>query len=301
MTSQPILPTPLVSTDWLAQHLGEPDLRVLDATVHLVGGDGQAADGGVLESDSTGWSLRAGLDDYVAAHIPGAAFADVLNDLSEPDGGVLSKPSAARFAAAAGRLGIGPVSRVVVYALDVHWAARVWWLLRANGFDNAAVLDGGFRKWTTEGRPTTSGVESYASAVFDGETRPQLYAELDEVKRIVEAGSGACLINALSPDDHHAVQTSNFARPGHIPGSLNVFMDTLLNPADGTFKPVGELREIFADVLSRPGRKVTYCGTGIAASSDAFALILLGESDVALYDGSLYEWASNAELPLEVG
>jgi hypothetical protein len=119
MTSRPILPTPLVSTDWLANHLGDPDLRVLDATAHLTG----------PESGSTvGWSLRRGLNDYLAAHIPGAAFADIIDDLSEPDGGALSKPSPARFAVPAGRLNIGPVSRVVVYALDVHWATRVWWL-----------------------------------------------------------------------------------------------------------------------------------------------------------------------------
>lgn len=291
MMNRPILPTPLVSTDWLAEHLGDPDLRVLDATVHL----------GAPEPGSTGWSLRSGLDDYRTAHIPGAAFADIIDDLSEPDGGALSKPSPLRFAAAAGRLGIGPVNRVVVYALDVHWATRVWWLLRANGFDNVAVLDGGFRKWSAEQRPTTNGVESYPEAEFVGEPRPRFFAGLDEVKRVVETGSGACLINSLSPQDHHAVDTNNFARPGHIPGSLNVFMEVLLNQADGTFKPVHELREIFADVLSRPGRKVTYCGAGIAATGDALALTLLGESDVALYDGSLQEWTSNPDLPLEVG
>jgi thiosulfate/3-mercaptopyruvate sulfurtransferase len=118
---------------------------------------------------------------------------------------------------------------------------------------------------------------------------------------VVHTGSGACLINSLSPQDHHAIETNNFARPGRIPGSLNVFMDALLNQADGTFTPVGELREIFADVLSQPGRKVTYCGVGIAATSDALALTLLGESDVALYDGSLQEWTSNPALPLEIG
>ena len=202
---------------------------------------------------------------------------------------------------AAGRLGIGPASRVVVYALDVHWATRVWWLVRANGFDNVAVLDGGLRKWTAEGRPTTTGEERYPEAEFVGEPRPRFFAELNEVKKVVDTGSGACLINSLSPKDHHAVETNNFARPGRIPGSLNVFMDALLNPAAGTYRPVGELREIFAEVLSRPGRKVTYCGVGISATSDALALTLLGESDVAVYDGSLQEWTSNPELPLEVG
>ena len=136
---------------------------------------------------------------------------------------------------------------------------------------------------------------------FVGEARPRFFADLDEVKKVVDTGSGACLINSLSPQDHHAVETNNFARPGRIPGSLNVFMDALLNQVDGTYKPVGELREIVAEVLSRPGRMVTYCGVGISATSDALALTLLGESDVAVYDGSLKEWTSDPELPLEVG
>ncbi|BCJ68960.1 sulfurtransferase [Polymorphospora rubra] len=285
------LPTPLVSTAWLAEHLDDPDLRVLDATVHLA----------APEPGSTQWSQRSGRDDYLAAHIPGAAFADIIDDLSEPDGGWFTKPSPARFAAAAGGLGIGPDSRVVVYSLDPFWATRVWWLLRANGFDNVAVLDGGFRKWTAEGRPTTAGAQSYPAAEFVGSPRPDLFAELAEVERVVESGSGACLINSLSPQDHHATQTNSYARPGRIPGSVNVFVGALLDPTDGTFKPVDELRAIFADVLARPGRKVTYCGGGIAATGDALALTLLGEDDVAVYDGSLREWTSDPRLPLEVG
>src|ERR1700736_4985738 len=110
MTSRPILPTPLVSTDWLAKHLGDPDLRILDATAHLARPE---------PGSTVGWSLRPGRDDYLAAHIPGATFADIIDDLSEPDGGALSKPSPARFAMAAGRLGIGPASRVVVYGSTV--------------------------------------------------------------------------------------------------------------------------------------------------------------------------------------
>src|SRR5260370_31703989 len=177
MKSEPILTTPLVSTDWLAQYLDEPDLRVLDTTAHLVGPESGSA---------VGWSRRPGLDDSLAAHMPGAAFADIIDDLSEPDGGPLSKPSPSRFAAAAGRLGIGPVSRVVVYALDVHWATRVWWLLRANGFDNVAVLDGGLRKWTAEGRATATGVETYPEAEVVGEARPRFFSDPDERTQVVQ-------------------------------------------------------------------------------------------------------------------
>jgi thiosulfate/3-mercaptopyruvate sulfurtransferase len=291
MTTELHLPTPLVSTDWLADHLDHPKLRVFDANVHLA----PPAEG------STGWTQSTGHPEYLTAHIPGAAFADIIDDLSEPDGGWFTKPSPQRFAAAAGRLGIGPDTAVVLYAANVFWATRVWWLLLANGFDNVAVLDGGFGKWTAEGRPTRSGDESYPPAEFVGTPRPELFAELDEVKQVVDSGTGACLINSLSPEDHHATVTRSYPRPGRIPGSVNVFVATLLDPTDGTFKPVPQLREIFADVQAQPGRKVTYCGGGIAATGDALALRLIGETDVAIYDGSLREWTSDPSLPVEVG
>ncbi|GGL95196.1 sulfurtransferase [Micromonospora yangpuensis] len=285
------LTTPLVSTEWLAEHLDDPKLRILDATVHLAPPTEAGAD----------WSQSSGRPDYEAAHIPGAAFADIIDELSEPDGGWFTKPTPERFAAAAGRLGIGPDTTVVVYAVNVFWATRVWWLLLANGFDNVAVLDGGFGKWTAEGRPTRSGTESYPPAEFVGTPRPELFADLDEVRQVVESGTGACLINSLSPEDFHATETLSYPRPGRIPGSRHVFVAALLNPADGTFRPVPELREIFRDVQAEPGRKVTYCGGGIAATGDALALHLIGETDVAVYDGSLREWTSDPTLPLEVG
>ncbi|MER5455967.1 sulfurtransferase [Micromonospora sp. NPDC002389] len=285
------LPTPLVSTEWLAQHLDHPDLRILDATVHLAPPSEAGQD----------WSQTSGRPEYLTAHIPSAAFADIIDDLSEPDGGWFTRPSPERFAEAAGRLGIGPETAVVVYAANVFWATRVWWLLLANGFDNVAVLDGGFGKWTAEGHPTRSGEESYPPAQFVGTPRPELFADLDEVKQVVENGSGACLINSLSPEDHHATETINYARPGRIPGSRNVFVAALLDPTDGTFRSVPELREIFQEVQAQPGRKVTYCGGGIAATGDALALRLIGETDVAVYDGSLREWTSDPSLPVEVG
>lgn len=291
MASTLDLPTPLVSTDWLARHLDDPALRIFDATVHLAAPTQAGGE----------WSQTSGRPDYLAAHIPGAAFADIIDELSEPDGGWFTKPSPERFAAAAGRLGIGAQTAVVVYAADVFWATRLWWLLLANGFDNVAVLDGGINKWRAEGRPTMAGAESYPPAQFTGTPRPELFAELDEVKQVVERGRGGCLINSLSPQDFHATETISYARPGRIPGSRHVFVAALLNPADGTFRPVPELRELFAEVQAEPGRKITYCGGGIAATGDALALRLLGETDVAIYDGSLREWTSDPALPLEVG
>ncbi len=176
----------------------------------------------------------------------------------------------------------------------------MWWLLRSFGFDDVAVLDGGFLRWKAEGRPTTAEPTPAApEATFTASDRPELVADTAEVLEVVNDG-GACLINSLTAEDFSATSTDRYARPGRIPGSLNVPVFDLLDE-DGRFRSTDELREHFADVLARPGRKITYCGGGIAATGDALALHLLGETDVAVYDGSLREWTSDETLPLEVG
>lgn len=180
------------------------------------------------------------------------------------------------------------------------WAARVWWLLRSFGFDDVAVLDGGFARWEAEGRPVTSEpTPPVPGARFTARDRPELVADRDEVLAVVENG-GACLVNALGAEDFTATETDRYARPGRIPGSLNVPAVGLLD-GSGRFLAPDLLRERFADVLARPGRKVTYCGGGIAATSDALVLALLGEDDVAVYDASMAEWTADPSLPLETG
>ena len=174
------LPTPLVATDWLARHLDDPALRIFDATVHLAApaqaGEEWTPD---LLRRSTGCPhSRCGLRRHHRR-----AFR-ARRRLRSPN------PPPERFAAAAGRLGIGPETAVVVYAADVFWATRLWWLLLANGFDNVAVLDGGIGKWTAEGRPTRSGDESYPPANFVGTPRPELFAELARSSRSSSRAAG---------------------------------------------------------------------------------------------------------------
>jgi thiosulfate/3-mercaptopyruvate sulfurtransferase len=284
------LPTPLVSTDWLADHLDDADLRLLDATTFLAAPAARGED----------WTQERGAAAHDEEHIPGARYADLVSELSAPDGW-FTRPDADTFKAAVERLGVGEGTQVVVYdrAASV-WAARVWWLLRSYGFDDVAVLDGGFGRWQAEGRPTTGAPTPPApAATFIPRDRPELVADRDQVLAVVRDG-GACLVHSLPEEDFTATETDRYARPGRIPGSLNVPVFGLL-AEDGTFRAPDELRARFADVLARPGRKITYCGGGIAAAGDALALYLLGEPDVAIYDGSLREWTSDETLPLEVG
>ncbi len=290
MTTDP-LPTPLASTSWLAEHLDDPDLRILDATVVLTPPAGAGDE----------WSVASGQSLHDAAHVPGAHYANLIDDLSEPEGR-FTRPSAERFTAAIERLGVGDGTRVVVYDRGGGvWAARLWWLLRSFGFDDAAVLDGGWALWEAEGRPVTASPTPVAGpASFTARERPSLFADRDDVLAVVNDG-GACLVNALDREDFEATSTDRYPRPGRIPGSLSVPAGRLTDPATGRVLPVEELRAAFADVLARPGRKITYCGGGIAATADALALTLLGEEDVAVYDGSLAEWTADPALPLEVG
>jgi thiosulfate/3-mercaptopyruvate sulfurtransferase len=280
----------LVSTDWLADHLADADLRIFDVTVHL------------RPADPGPYTIESGRADYEAAHIPGAGFLDLGRDLSDTASPLnFTMPSVERFAAALGSAGVGPLSKVVVYsATSPMWATRLWWMLHACGFDEAAVLDGGFAKWKAEGRPVEAGPHAYPPAALTLAARPRAWADKAEVLAAIEDG-GVCTINALSPSVHSGAAPVNYGRKGHIAGSRNVPYAALLNE-DGTFKDDAALRALFAAVgaLDRP-RAIFYCGGGISATMDALALTRLGHPSVAVYDGSLSEWSRDATLPMETG
>jgi thiosulfate/3-mercaptopyruvate sulfurtransferase len=211
-------------------------------------------------------------------------------------------PPAAQFAEAMGRHGVGDGVRVVLYDRWVNmWAARVWWMLRAFGFDDAAVLDGGWKKWRLEGRPigTDDGVR--APRPFIARPRPELFADKSGVLAAL-GQRGACVLNALTAEQHHGTGGVVYGRPGRIPGSVNVPARDLVDPKTHAYLPPEVLREKFAAVGALDaGRVITYCGGGIAASSDAFVLTLLGRDDVSVYDASLSEWATDQVLPMEQG
>jgi thiosulfate/3-mercaptopyruvate sulfurtransferase len=276
---------PLVSTDWLESHLGDADLRIIDATVDI---------------DVASGRIDSGRSRWEAGHIPGAMFADLLVDLSEPDDRLaFVKPSPQRFAAAMARLGVGDGVRVVVYdARESMWATRLWWMLRSFGFDDAAVLDGGWVAWVAEGRPVTTETSEPAPAVFTPREQPDRFVNKDQV--LASLGDAAvCIVDALSRREFTG-ELAFYGRPGHLPGAINVPARRLLERDSQRYRSLDDLRELLAPALAAR-QVITYCGGGVAATSDAFALHLNGCDQVAVYDGSMGEWAPDPTLPLVTG
>lgn len=280
----------LVSTDWLAGHL-DNTVRVLDCTYHLIPDPPRV------------YIAKPGREDFEAGHIPGAAFVDLQADLSRGDTGLrFMTPSPDAFAAAMGRIGVGAATRVVLYSTaNVWWASRVWWLLRHFGFDNAAVLDGGFQKWKAEGRAVATGAAAaVAAASFPNRGDRGLMADKGDVLAAIGDG-GVCTVNALRADQHSGTGGVAYGRPGHIKGSVNVPAMHLIDPVTNAFRSPAEIRAAFAAIgaLDRP--VIAYCGGGIAASADALMLTMLGHDKVRIYDASLSEWATDPSLPMETG
>lgn len=271
----------LVSTEWLARHLGEPGLVVLDSSWHM---------------PATG---RNGRDEYLRAHIPGARFLDIdeVRDKANPAPHML--PSAPEFGAAMERLGVGREDRIVVYDNSpLRTAARGWFMLRHFGASEVAILDGGFQKWVAEGRPTESGEPPPREARFDPHERDELVT-----KAQLLAGAGAPLLDARGKARFEGSEAD--PRPsvaaGHIPGARNLPFSALYEE-DGTFKPVDELRRLFAAAGIDPSRPfVASCGSGVTANSLIFAAHLTGNEQTRLYDGSWSEWGADPATPKAVG
>ncbi len=287
---------PLVSTDWLAGELAAEagDLRLFDCTVFLRRPpEGASTAGGP-------YVVESGRESWAEGHIPGSGFIDLVAELSDPDSQLrFTALSADRLAAAFAARGIGEGTRVVLYDRAVNmWATRVWWLLRSIGFDDAAVLDGGLRAWKSDGRElSTDPAPEHPTASLSVQTRPEAIVGRAEVEAAT-TDDKVCLVNALSPELHSGADAS-YGRAGHIPGSTNVYAAGLVDPETHRYKPLDELRATFEAAGVTGGRIVTWCGGGIAATSDAFILHRLGHSDLGIYDGSLSEWVA-AGLPLEV-
>lgn len=290
-------PKYLVETSWLQAALADSSLRVFDCTVIATPNPDEEA------AKTAPFVFASGRAKYEEGHIPGAGFIDVVTDLSDKSSDLpMMMPPMDEFAATMGSLGIGDDTRVVLYSTTGQmWAARVWWMLLVAGFDNAALLDGGWQKWAVEGRPVWTAPCQYPETRLS--TRPGRpgFADKREVLDSI-ADDGTCLINALPPEMHAGSGGGVFGRPGRIPGSVNVPVGSLYNSDDGTYLPADDLRGKFAAVGANDAtRIITYCGGGIASANDAFVLTLLGYDNVTVYDGSMFEWGNDPALPMETG
>ena len=293
----PVLTSPVVSAQWLADHLGADDLTIVDATVHvdLGSGDGAVASGSPAAGPATVVTGRDGFEHD--GHVPGAVLADLVGEFSDPDADLpFTRPGLERFQAAAAALGISNDSTVVVYdTVDGRWASRLWWLFRAYGHDAVAVLDGGWSQWVARGKPYDLGRTDPVPARFAATERPEHWVDKAFVESVLAGDERAALVSG-SPRDEFDGTSSPLARAGHIPGSVNVPADDLLAD-DGTLARDPVLRDRLAVVPDEP-RTVVYCATGVSASVDALALTVLGRSGVSVYDGSLAEWAADPAAPL---
>lgn len=281
----------LVDAAWLAEHREDEGLRIVDATTFLEQPEGDGY-----------YTVSSGRQAYEREHIPGAVFADLLTEFADTDApGHFTALDSDTFAERMGALGVGDGSHVVIYDQGINmWATRLWWNLRLEGFDSVSVLDGGLPAWKDAGQPVASGSESLPAARFTAHRRPELYADRDRVLAAIEDDS-QLLINVLD-EDTFTGRRLTYDRAGHIPSSVNVPFQGALTP-ESRLVSVEDARELFAEsgALDDSRQPITYCGGGIAATLMAFELARLGRDDVAVYDGSMTEWAADESLPLQTG
>jgi len=275
----------LVSAQWLADHINDKNLIILDTSVIV-----KMDEKGGIESIS-------GRSIYEQGHIPNAQYADLIEHLSDTKSSMtFVMPTAEQFQIEMGKLGVGKDTKVILYSANHHaWPTRLWWMLRWAGFDNAAILDGGLTAWKANGGAISTEAVQAITKDFPLNVRPHLIADQQEVRKAIK-DSNTFLIDSLS-EGHYTGKFSLYQRPGHIPSATNMSSSTLINET-GHYKSFDELDMMHEG--NRTKRSITYCGGGVAATSVAFTMLRLGYTDVAVYMGSLQEWTADPENPMTV-
>jgi thiosulfate/3-mercaptopyruvate sulfurtransferase len=274
----------LVSTQWLMDHLDDPDLHVINCTNFAEWSKAQGL-----------YCTTSGRDQWQAAHIPGSCHADFTVPGFTGDASRYRNtlPAPEAFANAMAQLGVHNAARVVLYdAGDMQWAARVWWMLRWIGFDRAVVLEGGWTRWKAGGGQISNDPHVTVAAELSYKTRPELFVTCRQVQPALE--DGALLIDALSPAQFSG-QEASLGLKGHIPGAINIPAQSLLDPVSQCLLPMQDLAARLPE--DRDRRTIIYCGSGVAAALLAFVMAQTGFEDVAIYMPGLQEWMTHPSLP----
>ncbi len=276
----------LIEPAELIAELGQPDLRIFDTAVFL-------------HAAKTGYRAESGYAGYSQAHIPGAAFIDLIKSFSDTTSGLgFTLPPVEALVSAAGSVGIGTEHQVVLYSSGhIMWATRAWWMLRYLGHRHIRVLNGGLAQWRAVGGAIESGENRYPPALLTAAPQKDLFVDLQGMEAAMS--DGVCTVNALSRNLYTGEGDFNYGRAGHIPGSLHVHYESLME--NGVFRDASSLRNtLAAQGLMNKSRLIMYCGGGISATVDAFACLLAGHQNVAVYDGSMSEWVRSGK-PLVTG
>jgi len=280
-------PEYVISPSELAAKLDDADTLVVDATFFLI-------------PSKDGFKPESGRGKYVEGHIPGAVFMDHVGFSDMSTGLGFSLPDANVLEDAFRKIGVNNETRIVFYSSGhMMWATRAWWLAYYAGHKKISILNGGLARWKAEGREVESGETNPKTGNFDIDIRSDCFVDKKFVLNAVGSES-VCTVNALSPDVYQGTGDHHYGRRGHIPGSLNLFFDELLE--DGNFRDASSLKTALnTQGILDAERVVTYCGGGISATIDAFACLLVGKENVAVYDGSMTEWVKDHNLPLKEG
>ena len=289
----------LVDTAWLAEHLHDPHLRIVDMRGYVRTVERENEQGTRLQEAH----YVGAPEDYEQGHIPGAVYIDWSRDIVDLDEVVEAQiASAAQFAETMSRLGIGDDDLVVAY--DSHpafqFATRLWWALNYYGHKQVAVLNGGFPKWKREGHALEQSIPSYPAVTFTPVVQPQLRTTAEEVLTLL-GREGVTLVDARDQGQYSGKIVRGGGRRGHIPGALNVPREEIIDPASGEFRDNEALQHVFsASGITPDQHVVAYCNGGVAATTVLFSLAMLGYPNLTNYDGSWNEWGSRVDLPVEI-